>query len=301
MLNPFKALMRIGEYKRYDMIFLNSVCGYDFIPLALLLRKVFGKKVMVVHHHFEFEGVTGLRRRCYKFFEDNFIRSSSAVVIPSPFVLDKCRAFYPGHDMSYWQIPFEGASSVENTQPEPGNLLYIGTVEYRKGLDRLIDAMSVLKKRGIGCRLTIVGKVKDEEYCRGLRRQIETDGLDVTFAGFVSAGEKARLLSRADVFTFPSRHEGYGMVICESLVEGLPVVCFDNSAMPYTVTDGVNGFLVPEGDTEAYADRIGKIITNRDLREKLSQGAVESAGKLMTPGRFAEKVKDDVRRRLELV
>ncbi|MDE5979303.1 MAG: glycosyltransferase, partial [Muribaculaceae bacterium] len=99
-----------------------------------------------------------------------------------------------------------------------------------------------------------------------------------------------RIISRADIFTFPSRLEGYGMVICESMVNGLPVVCFDNSAMPYTVKDGVNGRLVADGDDAAMADAIGELTSDRTLRDRLSQGALDTVANFMTREKFRETV-----------
>ena len=120
-----------------------------------------------------------------------------------------------------------------------------------------------------------------------------SEGLDVRFTGFVSDEELQRIISQADIFTFPSRLEGYGMVICESMVNGLPVVCFDNSAMPYTVKDGVNGLLVADGDDEAMADAIGRVIADRDLRRKLSEGALATVSSFMTRERFRQTAISD--------
>ena len=83
------------------------------------------------------------------------------------------------------------------------------------------------------------------------------------------------------------------MVICESMVNGLPVVCFDNSAMPYTVKDGVNGLLVPDGDDAAMADAIGRVVADRDLRRRLSEGALATVETFMTRERFRQAAIND--------
>lgn len=292
--NRSRLLRRADEFRQYDVVFLNSVHGLDLTPLARRLVGRYGRKVCIVHHHFLYEGVGGIRRRYYKLLETHFLRAASTVVIPSPFILDKCRAMFPGGNFTYWQIPFEKSAAAAAPSPRPGRLLYIGTVERRKGVDLLVEAMSLLKKRGVECSLRAVGKIKDEAMYRELADRVTAESLDVEFLGFVDDSVKARLVAGADVFVFPSRQEGYGMALCEAMTDGLPVVCFDNSAMPYTVRDGANGFLVPDGDTAAFADRVARIVTDRPLRARLSQGALDTAGGLMTPERFRDKVLADM-------
>lgn len=293
-LNWCRLLRRADEFGRYDVIFLNSVHGLDLTPLARRLVGRYGRKVCVVHHHFLYEGVRGLRRRYYKWLETRFLRAASTVVIPSPFILDKCKAMFPWGDFIYWQIPFEKSAGSLPPSPRPGRLLYIGTIERRKGTDLLVEAMSLLKKRGVECSLRAVGKIKDEAMYRELAARAACEGLDVEFLGFVDDSVKARLVAEADVFVFPSRQEGYGMALCEAMTDGLPVVCFDNSAMPYTLRDGENGFLVPDGDASAFADSVARIVTDRALRDRLSRGALHTARGLMTPERFRAGVLADV-------
>lgn len=294
LLNWRRLLRRAEEYGSYDVIFLNSVYGLDLTPLARRLVGRYGRKVCVVHHHFLYEGVSGFRRRYYRLLETRFLRAASTVVIPSPFILDKCKALFPLGDFTYWQIPFEKSVCSLPPSPRPGRLLYIGTVERRKGTDKLIEAMALLKERGVECSLSIVGKIKDEAMHRDLAEKVAAANLDVSFLGFVDDSEKARLMAEADVFVFPSRQEGYGMALCEAMTEGLPVVCFDNSAMPYTVVDGENGFLVPDGDAGSFADAVARIVTDRAVRRRLSQGALDTASRLMTPARFRDRVLADV-------
>lgn len=222
--------------------------------------------------------------------ELSFLRAASDIIVPSPYINDLSRKIFPGRHIHYWQIPFETSPSALQPNPQAGNLLYIGTIELRKGLVHLVNAMAMLKKRGIYCRLTVVGKTVDAAYRQRLDHIITEETLDVRFTGYVSDEELSRIISEADLFTFPSRLEGYGMVICESMTNGLPVICFDNSAMPYTVKDGVNGLLVPDGDETAFAEAISRAVTDRSLREHLSRGAFSTVASFMTPDRFRETV-----------
>lgn len=66
----------------------------------------------------------------------------------------------------------------------------------------------------------------------------------VTFVGRISDEELKSYYSRAYCFVFPSLLEGYGMVLIEAMSYGLPVIAFDNSAIPFTVKNDRNGILV---------------------------------------------------------
>jgi len=282
-------MRQLGRLRGYDLVFFNSAHFLYFLPLIWRLKMI-GIKTAVVHHHFLFHQHTGWRRRFYRMLELPFLRAASDIIVPSPYINDLSRKIFPGRQIHYWQIPFETSPSALQPNPQEGNLLYIGTIESRKGLVHLVNAMVLLKKRRISCRLTVVGKTVDAAYRQRLDNIISEESLDVRFTGYVSDGELSRIISEADLFTFPSRLEGYGMVICESMTNGLPVICFDNSAMPYTVKDGVNGLLVPDGDEVVFADAISRAVTDRSLRERLSRGALDTVASFMTPERFTETV-----------
>lgn len=286
-LSPLRNLALARKLRGYDLVLFNSAHCFNFLPLIWLLKSM-GVKTGIIHHHFLFHGMKGARHTYYRWLEVGFLNGATTVIVPSPYINGLCRRMFPKKDIHYWQIPFEPHPSQLPAAPVPGNLLYIGTIEPRKGLIHLLGAMSILKKRGVGCRLTVVGKTVKSDYRAMLDRKIAGEGLDVRFTGFVSDEELQRIISKADIFTFPSRLEGYGMVICESMVNGLPVVCFDNSAMPYTVKDGVNGRLVADGDDSAMADAIGELTSDRTLRDRLSQGALDTVANFMTRDGFCE-------------
>lgn len=294
-LSVFRNLAQARGLRQYDLVIFNSAHCFNFILLMPLL-KLLGVNTMVIHHHFLFHGMSGARRVYYRWLEKCFLGAARHLAVPSPYMADICGKMFPRREIIYWQIPFEPNPVTGEMRPQPGNLLYIGTIEPRKGLDLLLDAMSLLKERGVDCRLTAVGKNNKAAYRGILDRKIADNKLDVRFTGYISDKELARVISQADLFTFPSRLEGYGMVICESMVNGLPVICFDNSAMPYTVKDGVNGLLVPDGDIPALANAIAHVTADRKLRDHLSRGALDTVATFMTPRGFKERVCHDVDR-----
>lgn len=290
--SPFLSLRRGLRLAAGRAVFFDSAdCG-TLIPLALALR-LKGKKVFTVHHHFAYRQHTGWKRIRKRLSENIFLRLASRIVIPSPYIHSEMLAAFSQDKLLLWKIPFE-RGVVEGQNPEPGRLAYVGTVESRKGLVYLIEAMRILKTRGLDCRLDVIGQETERDYADRLRERISEAGLDVTFHGFVGAETKHELLKRAEVFTFPSLLEGFGMVLAEAQRYKLPTVCFDNSAMPYTVKNGVNGLVCPDRDVKAMADAIEKILTKPGLRERLSLGAAASARHRFDIGDFRKAVARDM-------
>ncbi|MCM1377141.1 MAG: glycosyltransferase family 4 protein [Clostridium sp.] len=203
------------------------------------------------------------------------------------------KRFRKEENILFWRIPFDTKPS-ERPVAKTGQLVYAGTIEPRKGLHYLIEAMAELKSKGCDVELKVIGKGVDEAYELELRKNVDSKRLPVEFCGYVSKEEKGRIFAHSDIFVFASVLEGFGMVLVEAQTYGLPIVCFNNSAMPYTVKNGENGFLVPTGDSLAMAKRIEEIVSDRGLRERMSEKALENARSQIREEEFCAIVGHDV-------
>lgn len=275
-----------------DTIFFNSSSCMYHLPLLLLL-KLRRKKVMVIHHHYRYLLEHGLKRQVYKFVEWAFLRSASFAITPNQYVLDLMKKSDAKINTLFFPLHFD-KTLHSGMLPIVGNLMYIGTIERRKGLEYLIEALLKLKSRGVAFHLDIVGKETEADYAQHIKDIIKRERLDVTLHGFVSAEQKDALMRTADIFTFPSLHEGFGMVLAEAQTYSLPIICFDNSAMPYTVKDGINGILCENRNANVMADAIERLITDRVLRARLSENARKSVDALASEDDFLQAVKDNL-------
>jgi glycosyltransferase involved in cell wall biosynthesis len=93
------------------------------------------------------------------------------------------------------------------------------------------------------------------------------------FVGFVSDAERDRILGEARVCVCPSVKEGWGLTVIESNAVGVPVVATDAPGLRDAVRDGETGFLVPEGDVAAFADRIARLLGDDALAARMSDAA----------------------------
>lgn len=284
--------LRLSKSEK-SVVFNSASCMYH-LPLLLLLRMK-GKKVMVIHHHYRYLLEKGIKRNVYRFMEWAFLRTASYAITPNPYVLGLMEKSDPKINTLYFPLHFDKTLHTGMT-PVPGNLLYIGTIERRKGLKYLMEALAVLKRKGVNLHLDIIGKVVEGDYAQDVKDIIERESLDVKMHGYVSAEEKDRFLREADIFTFPSLHEGYGLVLGEAQTYSLPIICFDNSAMPFTVKDGYNGILCKDRDANAMAEAVERVVADRELRARLSENARKSVDRLASEAEFLKAVKDNIQK-----
>ena len=149
-------------------------------------------------------------------------------------------------------------------------IVSVGAVVQRKGHDLLIAALAGLADLDWQC--TILGSLdRDSAFVSRLRHQISEAGLSERIR-FIGAADPQSHYARADIFALPSRYEGYGMVFAEALARGLPVVALKAGAVPGTVPASA-GLLVPPEDVTALREALASLITDRALRQTLSDAA----------------------------
>lgn len=131
-----------------------------------------------------------------------------------------------------------------NRDSEPLRVLYVGQLHYLKGLRYLAVATHVLGREKVECRL-----VGPDFGLSGLSGIPEAAGLTKT--GPKKGGDLLREYREADVFVLPSVIEGFGLVVLEAMRAGLPVIITTAVGAKDFVTDGVEGWIIPSGDSDA--------------------------------------------------
>jgi glycosyltransferase involved in cell wall biosynthesis len=187
------------------------------------------------------------------------------------------------HGLSPQFRPLDGAAVAEACARyglgAPGSyLLYVGTVQPRKNLARLIDAFAQVARQeagGAALRLVIAGKrgwLTEE-----IERRAAAGGVagQVVFPGFVADADLPALLSGALAFVFPSLYEGFGMPVLEAMACATPVLTSTTSALPEVAGDAA--LLVDPHDTEAIAEGIARLLSDAALRERLRERGMQRA------------------------
>lgn len=146
-------------------------------------------------------------------------------------------------------------------------ILYVGTIEPRKNLVRLVRAIAHLRAEGRRERLVLVGAL-GWDYAP-LFGEIERLGLRdaVVYLGFVEQDELVALYNGAAVFVFPSLYEGFGLPPLEAMACGTPVVTSATSACGETAGDAA--LLVDPTDERAIAAALRQVLTDKELAADL--------------------------------
>jgi D-inositol-3-phosphate glycosyltransferase len=167
-------------------------------------------------------------------------------------------------------------------------LLWVGRLAPIKGLDTLLEAVGRLQVAGTDLRLLIVGGDADDPlngHETALRAQIRQLGLGgaVSFVGSQPQERLPTYYVAADVTVVPSYYESFGMVALEAMACGSPVIASRVGGLVTTVRDGVTGFLVPESDVAALAERIAALAADPDLRWRIGREGVRWAAQHRWP------------------
>jgi glycosyltransferase involved in cell wall biosynthesis len=154
--------------------------------------------------------------------------------------------------------------------PDPFRLLFVGQIGERKGISHLLNAYRMFRKKDT--ELHIVGN-----YAPG--REVYAGYRDLyRHTANVAQKQLPDLMRAADVFVFPTLVEGMPMVVLEAMACGLPVIVTPNGPGD-VVRDGVDGFIVPPGDSAAIVERLERLYSDADLRLEMGRNARQQAEK----------------------
>jgi glycosyltransferase involved in cell wall biosynthesis len=151
---------------------------------------------------------------------------------------------------------------------EKPSIIYMGLLERIKGVDILINAIPLIKKRLPNIHVYIVGDGSQKAFLENLSRKLRVED-NVNFLGYINGDEKYSYLKSADVCVVPSRYESFGIVILESMSCGTPLVGTDIGNIPYLLENGKIGLSVDPDDSSSLADKIIELLDNKELQSKM--------------------------------
>jgi glycosyltransferase involved in cell wall biosynthesis len=155
--------------------------------------------------------------------------------------------------------------------------LAVGTVQPRKNLVTLVQAMKILRDRsGTSLQLLVAGARgwKNTALDETITRLGLSDG-DIRFLGMVPEEDLPVLYSGSWVFVFPSLYEGFGLPLVEAMACGVPVIASNTSSIPEVV--GEAALLVPPTQPEAFAEAILRLGNDEDLRRTMIEKGLRRA------------------------
>ena len=166
-------------------------------------------------------------------------------------------------------------------------ILFLGVLIRRKGAEDLIRSFAKAKPEK--WRLVLAGAGPEEEHLKSLSAELKVaDRTD--FPGWIDGERKRELLESSQILVLPSYNEGLPIAILEAMSYGLPVISTDVGDIPACVKNGENGILFAPGDTEALAEALSKLTSDKEIWEKYSRNARDTVEKDFDENHFYRQI-----------
>jgi glycosyltransferase involved in cell wall biosynthesis len=174
----------------------------------------------------------------------------------------------------------------------PLQIVYLGRLAANKGIFETIEAVRILRDRGVAVQLTLAGS---GTALGDARQAIEAAGLGdrVRVIAPVFGIEKQRLWEESDVFAFPTYHrEGLPYALLEAMASGAVPVVSPAGAIPDVMQHEVHGLFVPPHNPNAVADALGRLASDRTLLHRMALAGRERIVDQYSVARLAAQFKD---------
>ncbi len=258
----------------YDMVWLRypeTTSRYNLLVQSVCARKAIAQSDLIV----------------------TISRSTQEELIQSLSVpLAKTSVVYPGISDNYCPQDRSRAAQYISTKFGISSryLACVGTVEPRKNLVVLVEALRILRSKGdLNCQLVIAGATgwKTSDLFQRIRSADLTN--DIRLIGYLSACDLPAFYAGGQAFLFPSIYEGFGMPPLEAMACETPVVSSRAQCMPEVLGDAA--MLVSPAKPEDWADAIVRVLNDNELRKELKVAGVSQAAKFR-PQASAERLLD---------
>ncbi len=206
-------------------------------------------------------------------------RRAQAVVANSHGLRDLAGAFDPGVPIDIISNGVDLARfAVGDRDWAPPRMLFVGRVVYQKGLDLLLEALAGIAT--IPWEMVVAGDGSQREAL-GSRARALGIGERIRFAGWLRGDEILRAYREANLFVFPSRHEGMPNAVLEAMAAGLPVVASRIAGSEELVESGETGLLVPPEDSASLRQALATLLPDAPRR-----AAMGAAGRRRVAERY---------------
>lgn len=278
-----------------------------WLPLLLWKRRVdvvhslhyalplvsFGTRRVVTMHDMTFFNMPEVHERFKIVYFRAMIRASlhlaDHLIFVSHSVLRDCllrlgpprgQASVVPHGKSDAFVPMQSATTLESVRQTYGIgeefVLFLGTIEPRKNLTRLVEAFALIAPRHPSLQLVLAGNrgwMTEELFGR-----LDSLGLGsrVVLPGFVAEQDKPALLAACTLFVYPSLYEGFGLPVLEAMACGAPVITSNLSSLPEVAGDAA--LLIDPSDTEALSRAMEEVLSSPARQARMRHdGPVQAA------------------------
>ncbi len=290
--NPFSPKI-VSKLRSENMDLLHVHCPFASGLMARVICSSKKSKVpMVFTYHTKFNTdiktrvkFRQIQRIAHRFVQSNINHMDEVWVVSESAAEDlkefgyrgKYRVMRNGTDFKKGkspQIDIDEIDRIYRLKEDELVFLFVGRMMWYKNLKIIVDALKILKDKGVKFRMFFVGDGNDrpavEKYAEQLGLKENT-----VFTGAICDRDKLRdYYSRTDLFLFPSTYDTCGLVVMEAAACDCPSVLIRNSCAAETIEDGVTGFLCEE-NAQSCADAVQSAISDMDNLRRVGLNAAE--------------------------
>lgn len=169
-------------------------------------------------------------------------------------------------------------------------IVYAGAVNRRKGYADMLKAFALIASDFKDWKIVFAGNGEVEQG-KSLAKELGVASQTV-FLGWVNGADKDKAFKEATIFCLPSYAEGFPMGVLDACAYGLPVITTPVGGIPDIAKDGENMLLFPPGDVKALAEKMRMMISDEELRNRISEQSVLLASTTFNVGTINAQVGD---------
>jgi len=275
-------ILRLNNLSKRSVMVFDEGLHKRMNLFCLYLRLFTNVRLFAIVHHLTSPLKGGaINRRIDRFSEWLFLRLMHKIIVNSRYTEKQVLPFIEKKSIRVIHPAINLKKKHSRKKPSDGcvNILFVGYLERRKGLDILVRALGNIGKIDREWQLRIVGDTTIfPDYAKNCIDLADKFGIskNVRFLGKLDNKDLEEEYNNADIFVLPSFHEGYGMVIKEAASYGLPIISTDVGAIPELVENGKSAILLEPGDVDALRDALVMLISDSQLRKRLGRSALET-------------------------
>lgn len=182
------------------------------------------------------------------------------------------------------------------------NILFLSNMMEEKGVYTLLEACSILKRKGIPFICHFVGKWSDITQETFNKKVKDLDiAKNVIAHGAKYGNDKMPYLQQANTLVFPTfyHNETFGLVLLEAMEYSIPCISTNEGGIPEVIDNGITGYIVEKKNPQALADKIEILINNPDLCKSMGKAGKKKFLAEFTLDKFENRLKDILIRNIQ--
>jgi phosphatidylinositol alpha-mannosyltransferase len=270
--NLGKKIREILRKEQFDLLHIHSPI---MMTLPLLFQK-YTNTVTIGTFHTYFDSLT-----MYQVFQkvlQKYIDKLDGCIAVAASVLEAMNRYFRadykiipnGVETEWFGNP---SGKIEKYADGSPNILFLGRLDPRNGLDTLLEAFPKVLVRVPGARLLVAGSGPMQAFYKEKAGSLL--GRSIFFEGQVN-GNRPDYFATSDVFCYPATKASFGITLLESMAASIPVVAADNQGFRDIIQDGVNGLLVQQENPEALAQTLVRVIQDKSFSKQLAENGKKS-------------------------